>query len=107
MLDMAMDQFNTECKLSCKTMEFKSSLISHYEGYGSYVTISIDRKVTHFERSFSMTLSTAVEALGSALGLWLGLGVLQLTKEITKIIINMKNVIPVSTKAVSDEVTNI
>ena len=50
------------------------------------VEIDFDLTVTHWETSFAITCSS-----GSALGLWLGVSVIQISKEIEKIVTKVKD----------------
>ena len=59
------------------------------------ITIHINRDVTYWEKRHSMNFSSVMEALGSALGLWMGLGVLQLGEKIEEIIIKIRKKVDV------------
>ena len=85
---------NTSCQPPCTTAKYQSVFTESWQGYGSGVQIFFDHNVLYIEKSFSITNSTIVEALGSALGLWLGLGILQLGEKLEEMMIKVTNLRP-------------
>ena len=71
-------KIKTKCKKSCTTMEFSSAFLHQFQDKHrkSAIEIRFDSTVTEWESSFTETPFSVLEALGSSLGLWLGLGVL-------------------------------
>ena len=86
------DKFVTKCKKSCTTVEYTSELLRQfqYKNYDSGLIIRIDSEVTEWESSFKETPLSVLEALGSSLGLWLGLGIIQVTEQMGKLLNKIK-----------------
>ena len=88
---MAFGTIQTTCKMSCKKMEFQSSLFEESQALAeSGVVIIFDSEVEEWDAKFTFTANTVVETLGSALGLWLGLGVIQLAEKMEYIVTRIK-----------------
>jgi len=79
--DTSFDEFKTNCEDSCTTMEFHSSF-SHDVPIGAksqYLEIVFDSSVKVWTADYTTNGWTVLAVVGGAFGLWLGLGILQLT----------------------------
>ena len=78
------DKIKSKCKKSCTTINFKSALIRHYkdEDWGSSLWINVDSIITEDQSVFTITPLSILEALGSSVGLWLGIAIIHVAKEI-------------------------
>ena len=88
---MLQDWFKTTCRVPCTTVEYTSVFQDNLQGWAPGVLIKFDRDVTYWVKKRSVTFSTVWENLGSAMGLWLGFGVLQLGEKIEEIMLKLRN----------------
>ena len=88
-------QFNkikTKCKKSCTELAYNSALLREYKSsfYGTSILIYVDSTVTEGKSNFTETPFRILEALGSSLGLWLGLGIIQVAEQLWKLMSKVK-----------------
>ena len=81
----------TTCREPCTTVEYSSVFQGYLEGFFPGISIQVDRDVIYWEKRRSVTISTVWEDLGSAMGLWLGFGVLQLGEKMEEFIIEIRS----------------
>ena len=88
---MRTNYIKTECKKSCTTIEYTSALTSKIKSpMGDTVIIYIDSTVTEWDSIFTATPLSVLDTLGSSLGLWLGLGIIQVAKEVGTLLRKIK-----------------
>ena len=83
------ERVQTKCKVSCKMMKFKSRFSGQLQSINPRIRIFLDPTVTEWNAEFSWTpsfLMVVMEALGSAMGLWLGVGIVQMGQVLEKVL---------------------
>ena len=93
----------TSCRVSCTTIQYAAASMRHLQHNSSATVIRFEKDVTYWKKTPSMTSYTVWSELGSALGLYLGFGILQLAEKIEEIIIKIWRKLA-SFKASRDEV---